>query len=79
MSHVLQSETGMPVQRLLKLAKIDNDIKVLIRWKGLPQSEDSWEPILNVHEDVPQLLEKLLQRKNVPAELVEKAKSVLGL
>lgn len=79
MSHVLSSETGMVVQRLLELVESPDGLKVRIRWKGLPASEDTEEPIKNVYEDVPVLLEKLLKRKNTPAHLADKARRVLGL
>ena len=79
MPHVLSSETGMPVSRLLRLLDTEDGIKVLVRWKGLPDTEDSAEPLQNVYEDVPQLLLKLLNRKNTPQDLAEKARTALSL
>lgn len=79
MSHVLSSETGMPVARLLRLEEVDDEIKVLVRWKGLQPSEDTLEPIANVHEDVPTLFKKLLDRQSTPRSLANKARACLDL
>jgi hypothetical protein len=79
MSHVLSSETGMPVARLMRLVDSPDGLEVQGRWRGLPDVEDTLEPIGRVFEDVPQLLHKLLRRKKVPVNLVTKARLVLGL
>lgn len=80
LSHVLSSETGMPVSRLLRLQEDDNGrLHVVVRWKGFSSSDDTFEPIERVYEDVPKLLRKLLNRKVTPPELRDKAHVVLGL
>ena len=79
LSHATQSEHGMPVGRLQKLVDDHNGIGVLIRWKGLPDTEDTIEPLQEVYSDVPQLLLKLLDRKNTPTHLATKARTELGL
>lgn len=79
MSHVITSETGMVVQGLLKLVDTDDGLKVQVRWRGLPDSEDTLEPLLQIYEDVPDLLMKLLRRKNAPWDLVERAQRELHL
>lgn len=61
LSHVIHSETGMQFQRPLRLVGTDDGIKVHIRWKGLLSTEDKFEPIQQVYEDVSALLEKILQ------------------
>lgn len=66
MSHVVSSETGMEVQRLLGLVDTGDGLMVQVRWKGLPDSEDTKEPLRKVHEDVLELLVKLLRRKIPP-------------
>ena len=78
-SHVLSSETGMPVARLVRLVDSEDRLKVIVHWKGLPNSEDTEEPLERVFEDVPQMLLRLLLRKNTPAPLAEKARSLLSL
>ena len=45
MSHVLYSETGMPVSRLIGLHDTDDGIQVQVRWKGLSASEDTYESL----------------------------------
>ena len=45
LEHAISSEHGMPVGRLLKLMYTKDGLGVLIRWKGLPPSEDTVEPI----------------------------------
>lgn len=74
MPNVIASETGMPVQRLLRLVDADEGLKVLVCWRGLPGSEDTLEPPEKVYEDVLQLFEKPLCRKNTPMDLVRKAR-----
>lgn len=79
MSHVISSETGMPVARLLKLVKVNDDLKVQVRWKGLSPQGDTLEPLRNVYEDVPQMCDRLLNRKNTPDNLAQEARDTLGL
>lgn len=79
MSHVLSSETGMPVARLINLVKVDDALKVLVRWKGLSSQNDSLEPLQYVFEDVPQMLNRLLKRKNTPAESAQQARDAIDL
>ena len=79
LSHIISSETGMPVSRLMALVETPDGLKVIVRWKGLPNSQDSAEPLQHVHKDVPQMLHRLLQRKNTPQHLVAKARAELAL
>ena len=78
MSHVLQSETGMVVTGLLSIEETENGYHVRVRWKGLGPDEDTLEPIAQVYKDVPELFEKLLQRKSTPKDLAEKVRTVLA-
>ena len=79
MSNLLASETGMPVARLMRLKDTDDRLKVLVRWKVLPNSEDSLEPLEQVFEDVPEIVKRLLLRKHTPPELADKARRMLAL
>lgn len=79
MSHVIASETGMPVQRLMGLVETKNGLMVQVRWRGLPDSEATMEPVVKVYEDVTHLFCKLLARQNTPAELVSKARRELRI
>ena len=79
MPHILYSETGMPIHRLINLKKQDNEIMVHVRWKGLPTSQDTLEPLNNVYEDVPQMLTRVLNRKSPNSTLVSEARKQLHL
>ena len=79
MPHVLSSETGMDVQRLMRLIDSDEGLKVQVRWRGFSESDDTSEPLQKIYEDVPELLLKLLRRKNVPKDLFAKARRELHL
>ena len=79
MPHVLASETGMPVQRLMRLVQGPKGIEVVVRWRGFPPSADTTEPLQKIYEDVPQMLQNLLNRKSTPGHMVDLAKSQLGL
>lgn len=69
----------MIVQRLMGLVKSLDELHVQVRWKELPSSENTLEPIRQVQEDVHGLVSKLLQRKNTPSHLAGKARSEIGL
>lgn len=69
----------MQVQRLLRLQDTDTGLKVHIRWRGLPASENTTKPIQQVYKNVPSLLIKLIDRKATPKDLQTKARRVLDL
>lgn len=74
MSQALSSETGIPVVRLLRLEETDDgQLIVLVCRKRLPNSEDTKELLTRVYGDVPQIMLRLLQRKNTPRPLADKA------
>ncbi len=77
--HVLYSEKGIPIQRLMCLVEKPDSLYVRVRWRGVPPFEDTDEPLRNVFEDAPTLVRKLLARKNTPANLSRKARSALSL
>ena len=79
MSHVVQSETGMPVARLMNFIEHTDGIKVQVRWKGLSAQEDTLKPLKNVYEDGPKMLERLLDRSSTPAKLREQVRETLVL
>lgn len=67
------------MQRLIRLEESDDGLKVVIRWKGLPASEDTLESLHRVYEAVTELLNKLLDRNQTVASFVRKARRTLGL
>ena len=78
MDNVLQSEIRMQIARLMRLEDTTNGLKVIVLWKGLEKSEDSSEPLKNVYEDVPQMVNRLLKRKSMPAHFVAKSRAALA-
>ena len=64
LSHVLSSETGMPVARLLRLKDTEDGLHVVERWKGLPDTEDTLEPIERVFEDLPEMVKRVFAQKH---------------
>jgi len=80
MSHVLYSERGMEISRLLKLSESPSgDLLVRVRWYGLLPDQDTDEPLQNIFEDAPRLVKLLLKRKATPSHLAAKAKAQLKL
>ena len=79
MNHVLTSETCMIAYRLMGLEEMSTGLFVRVRFRGLPSSEETLEPIGRVHADVPQLFMKLLSRKTTAGQLAVKARRELGL
>ena len=77
-SHFLSSETSMSVKRLMLLIDSDSGVKVLVRWKGLPDTEGTLELLTRIYEDVQQMLPRLLERKNMPKKFAKKALRILG-
>ena len=77
--HVLSSETGMEVARLMSLEKNRNGLMIHVRWKGMPKEEDTLEPLEKVYEDVPKMVERLLARSSISKPLANEAKIALGL
>lgn len=59
MAHIVFSETGMPVQRLMNLMEANEDLMAQVCWSGSPEPEDH-EPVAKLFEDIRRLFEKLL-------------------
>lgn len=78
MSHVLASERGMTVARLMGLGDTPNGVQDRVRWLGLPTGEDTLERIGRVHQDVPQLFSRLICRNNTPKHLADWARREVG-
>ena len=62
LNHVAyQTSELMNVSKFLDLRKTKGTVEVLTKWKGLDSSEDSWENIEVMREDVPVLIEEFLK------------------
>lgn len=62
LTHKRNSKTGLPVARLMKLVKVDDVLKVIVRWKGVSQQDDTLEPLQNVLEAISHMLDRLLKQ-----------------
>lgn len=54
--HVPSSETGMHVSHLTALEENNDELVVHVRWHGLPEADDTYEPLARIQQDVPLLL-----------------------
>lgn len=79
MPHVVSFETGMPAGHLAKLPKDDGDLIVQARLKALNDFEIFLELLRQVSEDLPQMLRRLLDRKNKSFDLARRTRHALGL
>lgn len=62
-SHVPSFKTGMLMSRFMSLVDISNGFQVQVRWKGLPDIEDTLIPIICIHLDDPEILNDLYKNK----------------
>jgi Integrase core domain/Chromo (CHRromatin Organisation MOdifier) domain len=76
--HIAHNEKGYPVECLLELkySREDKRFMALVSWLGFPQEESTWEPLISLHEDVPEKVEAFLSRHK-DRSLVSKARSSL--
>lgn len=63
------------------MASVDelNKLKSKISSKGMPDSEDTMEPLERKHEDVPTMLQNILSCKSTPAQVVMRARREINL
>lgn len=74
MSHVVYSETGMAVARLMAILDKEDKQIIQVRFKGKPDSEDNLEQLQRVHGDVPTMLQNILSRNSTPTQLENRAR-----
>lgn len=63
----------------MNLVEPDEGVMVRVRWRRLPECNDTFQSVERIHGDVLQLLLKLLRHKNTPQQVVDKALCVLLL
>lgn len=69
----------MIIQCLRGLVEFDDGLLVLVRSRGLPVSEGTYELLDQNYKSVPQLLLKLLRRKSVRGTLAEQVRLEIHL
>lgn len=74
MRHFLDFEVGMPVARLMFLEDSPDSSHAQVLWNGITQAQDSLEQLAVIAEDVPQMLESILNCKTMSDKLVNKAR-----
>ena len=63
--HVAHTEEGFVVDKLQDLRYVEEEKRydVNVVWKGFEMEDSTWEPLNNLIEDVPVLLEKFLSKR----------------
>lgn len=79
MTRFVNSETDMAVACVLEVVDENVRLRIRVRWRVLPNSEDTLEPQESVYEDAPQMLLRLLDLKKTPCSSIEQAHGFLGL
>ena len=64
------------VDRIKDLQEKNGKFEVLVSWKGLSESGDSWEPLTVMHEDVPSKVRQYFKRKRKTG-LVKRALEII--
>lgn len=79
MTHVLPSETGIVISRVLRLLKKNSPLYFVVPWEGVTSCDATIELIARIYEDVTRLLPRPLVRKTTPNGLCAKAHAALNL
>lgn len=79
MWHVLHSEAGMEVLCFMELITLRARITIPFCCKRLSHEEDTIELLQPVFHHMPQLVSRLLRRKNMQPVLVDKPRNILFL
>lgn len=69
----------MAVYRLMRIIDTNDGLKVISRWKSLPNSEETTAKLSYVYKYVPQLLILRFNRKYTPTHLAAKVRTDLYL
>lgn len=77
--HVLASETGRSVSRLIRLKGVGGNLYNAVRWKCLQTTDDTPQPLQCVFKDASNLVQKLRRRMNLAAELRGNASAALSV
>ncbi|KAF0737767.1 hypothetical protein Ae201684P_004544 [Aphanomyces euteiches] len=82
LDHIAYVEVGYLVEDLrdCKFDRVDKTWKILVKWFGLAECENSWEPASILLEDVPRLVHQFVKKsaKNSNAAKIAAALSLLS-
>lgn len=67
--HVLQSDTEMPLQRLLNLVLTENRLHFKNFCEGHPDAEDTFQLLVKVYKDDSPMLKRSLLHKTIDPDL----------
>ena len=60
LQHAETTTYRFEVEQLKRLRQGENGQEILVSWRGFPESMDTWEPLDNIREDVPALVEQFM-------------------
>ena len=63
--HIFNQGIVFEVEAILNYKKVKKDYFILVKWKGIQDIENSWEPMKNIKEDTPQILKKFMNTLDV--------------
>jgi len=58
------ANVGYEVEEFLQVKRINGEWHIEVKWKGFNHDDNSWEPISNMIEDVPDKLNEFISRKS---------------
>ena len=67
-------ELGWEVERILDVKGRGRALRYLVKWKGFPESDNSWEPVCNL-DGCPDAMEEFHKRKKAVAGAAESSSS----
>ena len=58
--YAIHSQKNYDIDAFLKIRMHKNKYQLLVRWKGFTREYDTYEDLMDIYEDVPQLVIKFL-------------------
>jgi hypothetical protein len=79
LAQIGHNNQGYQVRSLLELRhdSVSNEFQILVSWLGFESGDDSWEPLLQLYEDVPDLVKDFVG-SYPDHSLAERARACLG-
>ena len=67
------------IERILDLKKDQGRIMCLIKLSGFEELDNTWEPLVSIYKDAPNLVAEFLEGSSLERRLVARAKKVLKM